>query len=141
MDEASQITLPTSLGPLRFADIFVLIGDHYQLPPLVRSKAAKEGLEVSLFRKLSHAQMQHKRDEAQKFGTFVALKTQYRMCEDIMMLSNELVYKNALVCGNDTIASGALTLSRELADLCPLGDASHRSACWLRTALQEECVR
>ena len=35
MDEASQITLPTCLGPLRFADTFVLVGDHYQLPPLV----------------------------------------------------------------------------------------------------------
>jgi hypothetical protein len=37
VDEASQITLPTCLGPLRFADKFVLVGDHFQLPPLVRS--------------------------------------------------------------------------------------------------------
>jgi DNA replication ATP-dependent helicase Dna2 len=36
VDEASQITLPTCLGPLRFADTFVLVGDHFQLPPLVR---------------------------------------------------------------------------------------------------------
>jgi superfamily I DNA and/or RNA helicase len=36
VDEASQITLPTCLGPLRFADKFVLVGDHNQLPPLVR---------------------------------------------------------------------------------------------------------
>jgi superfamily I DNA and/or RNA helicase len=35
VDEASQITLPVCLGPLRFADVFVLVGDHYQLPPLV----------------------------------------------------------------------------------------------------------
>ena len=35
VDEASQITLPTCLGPLRFADKFVLVGDHNQLPPLV----------------------------------------------------------------------------------------------------------
>ena len=35
VDEASQITLPTCLGPLRFADKFVLVGDHFQLPPLV----------------------------------------------------------------------------------------------------------
>ena len=35
VDEASQITLPTCLGPLRFADTFVLVGDHNQLPPLV----------------------------------------------------------------------------------------------------------
>lgn len=35
VDEASQVTLPTCLGPLRFADVFVLVGDHQQLPPLV----------------------------------------------------------------------------------------------------------
>ena len=35
VDEASQVTLPTCLGPLRFADTFVLVGDHNQLPPLV----------------------------------------------------------------------------------------------------------
>lgn len=37
VDEASQITLPTCLGPLRYADKFILVGDHFQLPPLVRS--------------------------------------------------------------------------------------------------------
>lgn len=36
VDEASQITLPTCLGPLRFSEKFVLVGDHNQLPPLVR---------------------------------------------------------------------------------------------------------
>lgn len=36
VDEASQITLPVCLGPLRFAKTFVLVGDHFQLPPLVR---------------------------------------------------------------------------------------------------------
>lgn len=35
VDEASQITLPTCLGPVRFAERFVLVGDHFQLPPLV----------------------------------------------------------------------------------------------------------
>lgn len=36
VDEASQITLPACVGPLRCADVFVLVGDQYQLPPLVR---------------------------------------------------------------------------------------------------------
>jgi superfamily I DNA and/or RNA helicase len=35
VDEASQITLPTCIGPLRSADKFILFGDHDQLPPLV----------------------------------------------------------------------------------------------------------
>ena len=41
VDEASQITLPASLGPLRYASMFVLVGDHYQLPPLVQSQQAR----------------------------------------------------------------------------------------------------
>lgn len=41
VDEASQITLPASLGPLRCANVFVLVGDHYQLPPLVQSQQAR----------------------------------------------------------------------------------------------------
>jgi len=35
VDETSQITLPTCLGLLKFADTFVLVGDHLQLHPLV----------------------------------------------------------------------------------------------------------
>ena len=41
VDEASQITLPVCLGPLRHASVFVLVGDHYQLPPLVLSQQAR----------------------------------------------------------------------------------------------------
>lgn len=53
MDEAGQITLPASLGPLLKAKAFTLVGDHYQLPPLVQSKAAASaGLVDSLFRSL-----------------------------------------------------------------------------------------
>jgi len=35
VDEASQITLPICLGPIRFARVFILVGDQYQLPPVV----------------------------------------------------------------------------------------------------------
>ena len=41
IDEASQITLPMCLGPLRLAETFVLVGDQYQLPPLVQSTLAR----------------------------------------------------------------------------------------------------
>ena len=44
VDEASQITLPVCLGPLRCAETFVLVGDHYQLPPVVSLVHVKEWL-------------------------------------------------------------------------------------------------
>ena len=31
IDEASQINLPVCLGPLFCSDVFVLVGDHYQV--------------------------------------------------------------------------------------------------------------
>ena len=59
MDEAGQITLPSCIGPLLRARAFTLVGDHYQLPPLVRNKAAAAaGLATSLFRRLCEAHPQ-----------------------------------------------------------------------------------
>ena len=101
VDEASQITLPTCLGPLRFADKFVLVGDHFQLPPLVRNVAAKKGgLDVSLFRLLSERHPH----------AMVYLTRQYRMNADIMALSNHLIYDGRLQCGSDAVADQSLSL-------------------------------
>ncbi|CAM6033109.1 unnamed protein product [Sphagnum compactum] len=102
VDEAGQITLPVCLGPLRCANTFVLVGDHYQLPPLVRNPEAREkGMTVSLFRRLSEAHPQ----------AVSALQCQYRMCADIMSLCNALIYGNRLRCGSREVATAQLTLS------------------------------
>lgn len=101
IDEASQVSLPVSLGPLRFADKYVLVGDHHQLPPLVQHPhpKIKEGLLVSLFQYLND-----------RFSeSVVELTYQYRMCSDIMKLSNVLVYDNRLKCNNQEIANRKLT--------------------------------
>lgn len=99
MDEAGQTTLPVSLGPLMFASKFVLVGDHYQLPPLVQSMEAKEsGMAVSLFCRLSEAHPQ----------AISALQSQYRMCADIMELSNALIYGNRLRCGSPEIENAKI---------------------------------
>lgn len=51
LDEASQISMPVALGPLRYGNRFIMVGDHYQLPPLVKNDAARlGGLEESLSR-------------------------------------------------------------------------------------------
>ncbi|KAL6559283.1 hypothetical protein OROGR_004400 [Orobanche gracilis] len=99
MDEAGQITLPVSLGPLMFASKFVLVGDHYQLPPLVQSTEANEnGMSVSLFCRLSEAHPQ----------AIAPLHCQYRMCAAIMELSNTLIYGNRLRCGSTEIENARL---------------------------------
>lgn len=101
VDEASQITLPVCLGPIRMARTFILVGDHYQLPPLVQNKEAQEGgLDVSLFKLLSDSQP----------SSVVTLEHQYRMCEEVMLLSNTLIYSGRLKCGTAEVASRTLKL-------------------------------
>ncbi|KAI4598312.1 Tripartite DNA replication factor [Pestalotiopsis sp. 9143b] len=94
VDEASQITLPICLGPIRLAKTFVLVGDHNQLPPLVQNEEAREGgLDISLFKLLSDTHP----------DSVVNLEHQYRMCEDVMALSNTLIYNGHLKCGTEEL--------------------------------------
>eukprot|EP01018_Ginkgo_biloba_P039983 Gb_09620 [translate_table: standard] len=116
VDEAGQITLPVCLGPIMYAHTFVLVGDHYQLPPLVRSAEAREnGMGISLFRRLSEAHPQ----------AVSALQCQYRMCAGVMKLSNALIYGNRLRCGSSAVADARLNIEG-ICKLTPL---------WLREAL------
>lgn len=101
VDEASQITLPVCMGPIRMAKKFILVGDHYQLPPLVQNKEALEGgLDISLFKMLSENHP----------SSVVNLEHQYRMCEEIMTLSNTLVYDGRLKCGNRAVAKRTIAI-------------------------------
>ncbi|KAJ5505763.1 Dna2/Cas4 domain of unknown function DUF83 [Penicillium expansum] len=141
VDEASQITLPVCLGPIRMARTFILVGDHYQLPPLVQNKAAQEGgLDISLFKLLSDAQP----------DSVVNLEHQYRMCEEIMLLSNTLIYSGRLKCGTPQVAARSLDIpninalekfhvedmshapSQSQQEICP---GTPDSPCWLRDLL------
>lgn len=101
VDEASQITLPVCLGPIRMAKTFILVGDHYQLPPLVQNRDAVEGgLDISLFKLLCDYHP----------ASVVNLEHQYRMCEEIMLLSNTLIYSGQLKCGTAAVASRSLRI-------------------------------
>jgi len=140
VDEASQITLPVCLGPIRMARTFILVGDHYQLPPLVQNKEAVEGgLDISLFKMLSD---QHP-------ASVTNLEHQYRMCGDIMALSNTLIYDGRLKCGTPAVASRSITipnmaalkqhhhtsLTSYSADPRKICMAPNRTTCWLRDLL------
>jgi DNA replication ATP-dependent helicase Dna2 len=99
VDEASQILQPICLGPLLFADTFVLVGDHYQLPPLIKHYLAREqGMEESLFKRLCEAHP----------DAVTTLHHQYRMNQDIMSLSNTIIYDGRLRCGSLTVATAIL---------------------------------
>lgn len=72
LDEAAQLGLAASVGALRLAGRFILVGDDQQLPPVVQSEdAAREGLARSPFAELRAA--------AESAGALVALTEQYRM--------------------------------------------------------------
>lgn len=104
VDEASQVSLPVCLGPISFADKFILVGDHNQLPPLVTSTDPKTqaGLSVSLFQYLADANPE----------SVTELRLQYRMNREIMSLSNHLVYNHQLKCGSDSVREQRLQLSK-----------------------------
>ncbi|KAM9325013.1 DNA replication ATP-dependent helicase/nuclease DNA2 [Gastrophryne carolinensis] len=100
VDEASQISQPICLGPLFFADRFVLVGDHQQLPPLVQSIEARElGMSESLFKRLEKNQ-----------DAVVQLTVQYRMNSKIMALSNKLVYEGRLECASERVSKAIIQL-------------------------------
>ncbi|KAJ2850866.1 DNA replication endonuclease-helicase Dna2 [Coemansia brasiliensis] len=105
IDEASQITLPVCLGPLLEAQRFVLVGDHRQLPPLVRNSAARDaGLGMSLFKRLCDAHPL----------SVVRLEFQYRMNADIQRLANSIIYDGHLRCSSLQVADRRIQYKRPL---------------------------
>lgn len=134
IDEASQITLPTCIGPLRYAKTFVLVGDLYQLPPIVRNQEACDGgLDKSLFSILAEARPE----------SICYLEFQYRMNSDIMYISNYFVYGGKLKCGNNETARRRLILPQFEAGLEAIHKSQTQSCkgmsdCWLRTVLDPE---
>jgi len=103
------MALPSVLGALLRARAFVLVGDHYQLPPLAASDRAGGGdgagsgsaagsLTESLFRRLTEAHPQ----------ATTMLRRQYRMPAAVQALVNALVYCGALVAGHPSVAARTL---------------------------------
>lgn len=86
IDEAAQALEPMCWIPITRCNKVVFAGDHFQLPPTVKSKAAEnEGLKETLF---EHCM--------QIPGASIMLDTQYRMHAHIMNFSNQKFYGNKL---------------------------------------------
>ena len=92
IDEATQAIEPATWIPILKSDRVIFAGDHCQLPPTIKSyKAAKNGLETTLFEKAI------KRNNAD-----IMLNEQYRMNNKIMNFSNQYFYDNKLFA-NETV--------------------------------------
>lgn len=90
--------------------------------------ARKGGLDVSLFRRLSDAHP----------NAVVDLAYQYRMNEDIMALSNKLIYGDRLRCGSETVAKRSLVLpDRTFLRAMHRGNQCHSQGCWIEKLMSE----
>jgi ATP-dependent RNA/DNA helicase IGHMBP2 len=86
IDEAAQALEPMCWIPITRSDRVVFAGDHFQLPPTVKSKKAEDlGLKQTLFEHCMQIE-----------NISVMLNTQYRMNEKIMNFSNAEFYGGGL---------------------------------------------
>ena len=87
IDEAAQALEPMCWIPISRCDRVIFAGDHFQLPPTVKSKKAEaEGLKETLFERCMPIE-----------NISVMLNTQYRMHQDIMNFSNKHFYDENLL--------------------------------------------
>ncbi len=133
IDEAAQVLEPASWIPILKAQRVIFAGDHHQLPPTVKSfKAAKAGLEITLFEKVIQ---KHK-------SASIMLKEQYRMNEKIMTFSSHFFYQNRLKA--NIIAAERLVfpndLPLEFIDTAGCGFFEQQDGETKSTANQEEVV-
>ena len=96
VDEASQLTEPGTLAAVSRADRFVLVGDHEQLPPVVR---AETDLRTSLFERLIDTYP----------DASVLLDRQYRMAQRIQAFPSREFYEGALRPADGSVAAQRLS--------------------------------
>ncbi|PWJ60241.1 putative DNA helicase [Dyadobacter jejuensis] len=98
IDEAGQALEPACWIPILKGKKLVLAGDHFQLPPTIKSElAAKAGLEMTLLEKLVESSP----------DAVTMLEEQYRMHTHIMGYSSGVFYQNKLLA-HPTVAHRTL---------------------------------
>jgi len=95
VDEAAQLTEPGTYAAINLAERFVLVGDHEQLPPVVR---AENELTESLFERLVEGYPE----------AGVMLDRQYRMNQRIQAFASREFYDGKLRPATPEVASRAL---------------------------------
>ncbi|MFC4438799.1 MULTISPECIES: AAA domain-containing protein [Natrialbaceae] len=95
VDEAAQLTEPGTFAAINLAERFVLVGDHEQLPPVVR---AENDLTESLFERLVELHP----------DAGVMLDRQYRMNQRIQFFSSREFYDGTLRPATTEVAGRTL---------------------------------
>jgi DNA replication ATP-dependent helicase Dna2 len=117
VDEAGQLTEPDAFAAVALADRFVLVGDHQQLPPVVR---ADTDLQTSLFERLVDAYP----------DAGVLLDRQYRMSQRIQAYSSREFYDGQLRPATGDVAAQH---PRDVVDLEALPPELRRGVTFLDT--------
>ncbi len=87
IDEAAQALEPACWIPILKADKIIMAGDHFQLPPTIKSaEAARGGLGITLMEKLV----------AMNPAAVTLLQVQYRMHTQIMQFSGKEFYESRI---------------------------------------------
>ncbi|MCL7417223.1 MAG: AAA domain-containing protein [Halalkalicoccus sp.] len=101
VDEASQLTEPATLAAINRAKRFVLVGDHHQLPPVVRSEG--EASDDDSTADLSRSLFERLIGEHPEAG--VMLERQYRMAQRIQAFSSQEFYDGKLRPATGAVAA------------------------------------
>lgn len=110
IDEAGQALEPACWIPILRAERVIFAGDHFQLPPTIKSiEAAREGLSQTLFEKCIQRQPQ----------TAFMLQVQYRMHEDIMRFPSRYFYHDELIA-HESVQQHALQKTGEDGEMVSL---------------------
>lgn len=138
IDEAAQALEPMCWIPITRSNRVVFAGDHFQLPPTVKSKKAEDlGLKETLFERCMHLP-----------NVSLMLNTQYRMHEKIMGFSNSEFYEGKLIA-DTTVKDAVLSYDETEHLLCTPFDFIDTAGCGytevlnpesLSTANPEECT-
>ncbi len=98
IDEATQSTEPSCLIPMVKGNVWIMAGDHKQLPPTILSEEAAKHLQITLFERLLKV-----------YGDRIKemLRVQYRMNRVIMDFPNRMFYGGKLIA-HESVANHTL---------------------------------
>jgi ATP-dependent RNA/DNA helicase IGHMBP2 len=129
IDEAAQALEPMCWIPITRSNRVIFAGDHFQLPPTVKSKTAEAGgLKESLFEQCMPIE-----------NIAVMLNTQYRMHEHIMGFSSAKFYESNLLA-HESVKNNLLSYDSEVVLLNTALDFVDTAGCGYTETLNPESL-